>query len=271
MFQNDEALEILFDLGLTSLQAKVYLALTAVEKAGAKEISEISDVARQDIYRIILTLENLGLVEELIGKPILYKAIPLKAGSFMLLQERKKEQLELEEKIDLFLKRSKERKSNEMVQGDNLQIGLSSERKILVKRLEKALSEAEACDMIFPAENLGFVISVFFESIETALEKGKKIRIITEKTEGAPRPRELEILRKNPLFEIKFVPLLIDLRVVINRHKEVNIRVSSSSPKGKSGVLYSNCAEMIEMAEIMFEALWRSAQKKEVWFDTLAQ
>ena len=100
MLQNDETIKILMNLGLTCLQAKTYLVLTTLKEAEAKKISKISNIARQDIYRIMPELEKVGLVERIISTPTLYKAIPLKEGSFVLFQKRAKEHAALQEKIE---------------------------------------------------------------------------------------------------------------------------------------------------------------------------
>ena len=60
----DECAKILMDLGLTLLQAKAYLALSQLGKATVKTISKTANVARQDVYRVMLALEKLGLAEK---------------------------------------------------------------------------------------------------------------------------------------------------------------------------------------------------------------
>jgi hypothetical protein len=45
-------------LGLTYLQAKIYFTLTQLKTAEAQKISNVSNVARQDIYRLMPTLEK---------------------------------------------------------------------------------------------------------------------------------------------------------------------------------------------------------------------
>ena len=134
MLQNDKTIEILMNLGLTYLQAKTYLTLTQLEKAEAQKISKASDVARQDIYRIMPTLEKLGLAEKVIGTPILYKATPLKEGSLMLLQKRTKEHTTLQEKIKLLLNSNQEGNINTIFHEENSQFIITSERKLFLKK-----------------------------------------------------------------------------------------------------------------------------------------
>src|SRR5208283_2799774 len=108
MSRNDDAIEIFEELGLTFLQAKTYVALVTLGEAAIKEISKVSNVARQDIYRIMPTLEKLGLAECEISKPTLYRAIPLKEGSSMMLHKMIEEDRTLREKIKLLSNSVKE-------------------------------------------------------------------------------------------------------------------------------------------------------------------
>ena len=81
MLQED-CINSLMELGLTLVQAKIYLTLTKLDNATIKAISKNSNLARQDIYRIIPSLQKLGLVEKIIDKPTKYKATPIKIGVF---------------------------------------------------------------------------------------------------------------------------------------------------------------------------------------------
>jgi sugar-specific transcriptional regulator TrmB len=61
----DEEVQTLTCLGLTLCQARVYLALARSGMSTAKTISKVSKVTREDIYRIMPTLQKLGLVENI--------------------------------------------------------------------------------------------------------------------------------------------------------------------------------------------------------------
>jgi sugar-specific transcriptional regulator TrmB len=255
--QNDKTIEILMNLGLTYLQAKTYLTLTQLEKAEATKISKASDVARQDIYRIMPTLEKLGLAVKVIGTPILYKATPLKEGSSMLLQKRTNEHTTLQEKIKVLLNSDQERNINSMVHEETLQFIITSERKLFVKRLEKAFLEAKTCEMIFPARGLKSMLFNSFQCLKMAIKKGTKIRIITEKTEGTLISNKLQTLKKNPLFEIKFASSPIDCGIIIFNNEEVNMRISSS---GEVPSLYTDSPQLVKVAQMIFEGMWNDAQ-----------
>jgi len=72
-----EGAEVLVELGLTGRQARVYLALLKVGEAKAKAIADLSLVNRQEIYRIIDDLQQLGLVQRKVTTPTTFTATPL--------------------------------------------------------------------------------------------------------------------------------------------------------------------------------------------------
>ena len=87
---NDENTDLLLGLGLTLNQAKVYLAILKLEKTTATEIAKFSKVRREDVYRILPSLEKMGLIERLLGKPTHIRATPISdALSFLVAEEKK--------------------------------------------------------------------------------------------------------------------------------------------------------------------------------------
>jgi sugar-specific transcriptional regulator TrmB len=94
----DEDVEALTSLGLTILQAKVYLALVKSGSSTIREISKTSDVARQDLYRITSELQKLGLVERVIANPTEFRAIELTGGISILLQRVHEKEAEIRKK-----------------------------------------------------------------------------------------------------------------------------------------------------------------------------
>jgi len=257
MLQNDETIKILMDLGLTCLQAKTYLALTTLEKAEAKEISKISNVARQDIYRIMPTLEKLGLAEKVIATPTLYKATPLKEGSFTLFQKRTKEHTALQEKIKLLVNNDdKERNINAMVHEETSQFIITSERNLFLKKMEKAISELQLSNnALIKSDGLKTMLFYHYQQLKRAMERGVKIRIITERSEEKSTINE-QAIKKNPLFELKYSSTPVPVGMAIYDNKEVNIRISDTL----GPILWTNNPYVVKLAESYFENMWNNAQ-----------
>jgi len=93
---NNDCFNILLQLGLTNSQAKVYLNMTKLGTGKAKAIWQLSGVARQDLYRILLDLQKAGLVERVIAAPNEFRAIPLAEGISILIERKRKSLTDLQ-------------------------------------------------------------------------------------------------------------------------------------------------------------------------------
>ena len=86
MSSSEKNVEILLDFGLTRNQARVYLAIARLKLATVGQISKVSKVRREDVYRILPKLEKMGLVEKLMGKPSKIRATPVKEALSILIK-----------------------------------------------------------------------------------------------------------------------------------------------------------------------------------------
>ena len=88
---NDENTDLLLGLGLSLNQARVYLAILKLERTAVGQIAKFSKVRREDVYRILPTLEKMGLIERLMGKPVEIRATPISdALTFLVAEEKTK-------------------------------------------------------------------------------------------------------------------------------------------------------------------------------------
>lgn len=85
---NDEAaIDGLKRLGLTTYEARVFLALQKLGSGAASEISEVADVPRSQVYGAAEGLEERGLVEIQQSKPTIYRPVPLQQARTKLLDQ----------------------------------------------------------------------------------------------------------------------------------------------------------------------------------------
>ncbi len=64
MKQNNSIYKIITDIGLSELEAKVYLAILQLGEATVLKISRVTEIKRTTIYHIIESLKQKGLVSE---------------------------------------------------------------------------------------------------------------------------------------------------------------------------------------------------------------
>ena len=69
----------------------MYLAILKLEKGTVNQIAKYSKVRREDVYRLLPYLEQMGLIEKLMGKPTVVRATPISdALSFLVAEEKSK-------------------------------------------------------------------------------------------------------------------------------------------------------------------------------------
>jgi sugar-specific transcriptional regulator TrmB len=101
---------------LTVLETKVYLALSKTGKQSMKAISYLADIDRSDVYKSIVKLQKRGIVEQTIGYPNLYEAIPPQDRIRILMRLKKDEYREIENKASDLLQKladTEEKKTEE--------------------------------------------------------------------------------------------------------------------------------------------------------------
>ena len=258
----------LVNLGLTVNQAKTYLANLKTRIQTAKKIAETAQITIQDIYRVMIILQEIGLVEKRLSSPTLFKAKNLKHTIPILLKQKDLEHsnlhratLELQEKNEYhqqFNIKKEEIKSRFQI--------ISGKKAIFVKS-SLAISKAarSACiSTLWESGSKGVVI--FADLVKKALKRGVKFRFII----NIPLDQKNNYLNKivkdyvnNPLVEYRFMerdPKKKHLVFSIFDNNDVLFSIKEA-PLGDSPLLWSNNKQFIELIQDAFEFLWHKAIK----------
>jgi len=255
--KNSEYTQILVDLGLTLLEAKTYFALATLGKTDVKTISKASNVVREEIYRIMPKLEEIGLVEKIIDRPTLYKALPLKEGLSILIQRRTKKNLELQNKTRALIQNLQKDNLRNTVQEENSQFIITSETTLFRKRIDRCIQKAQtSIDIVISPKIFDGMIFYHFKNLKKALGKSVKIRVTTEKIEKETPPRNIGVFKKNPFFICKYLFSSIPVTMALFDNKEVNIRISDNLVPN----LWSNNPEIVKLAASYFDEMWNRAK-----------
>jgi sugar-specific transcriptional regulator TrmB len=247
------------NLGLSFVQAKTYLNLAKLGKADIATIAKVSDIARQDTYRIMSSLENLGLAEKVIAKPIMYEATPIKDGLQTLLQKKEEDYVKTKKQVEKFLHCFSEN-STQSIWHKNVQFSITSEFSHLIKT-HNQLSEMtkNSIDMTIPVKITLEVLLEDMPYIERAIRRGVRIRLIAQKGTGQIVSQSPEPLFKNPLFELRYLP---ESSVLFGMHifdkREMTLAVSEEEKPMPS--LWTNSSHVVKLAAVYFEDLWNAAQ-----------
>jgi sugar-specific transcriptional regulator TrmB len=259
ILQNGE-LSILTRLGLTISQAKVYLALVRSGVSTAKTISDVTKIARHDIYRVTHTLEELGFVEKTISVPTKFKAIPLQEGFSLLQKGRNKLTSELNVKIKEILQNFKENSTREAEQNNDPFVLIPKNARI-VKKIKSYIETAQTSVNVVSSWNRALTEFVRFDDLyKKALKRGVTFRYVIENPKSK---RSLEYERKTvtafkeyPFFEVRHISTPVTSIVALKDKKEVLIFTSASLGLNEASALWSNNPCLVKLAENYFDCMW---------------
>ena len=258
--KDDEPIQTFMSVGLTLLQAKLYLALAKLGSSGGgvRKISHESNIARQDVYRILPELEKLGLAVKIISSPATYRATPLENGFSALLNRKSEEYIQLQKRAKLLFDNFTVHSAVEP-QEKTSQFEITSEKNLFFSRVEKELKRTEkSLDIICSNEGIRIIASQAVEEFERAMEKGIRIRVLTDECETVAASKSILLLKSDPNFELRLLPGPSSVGFAIFDCKEVNIGISAMIVPS----LWTNNDNVVKLAEIYFESMWNSIQKK---------
>ena len=256
--------QALMDMGLTLIQAKVYLALVESGPLKTSVISKISKVAQPDVYKTLSKLKKLGLVEEIIKTPREYRAIPINEGVSFLLETKRNQFEKVRAEARMLLKEIKIKKPNEEKQTEESKFVLIPEGKAVIERINTAITNAKmSMDILLSWKRFSRgLASTFAESIEIAWAKNVKMRFIIENPPKSKTAEQLvQFCREKPSCQIRFVRYYPKIVLGIYDEKEVFIIVNPKTDLPGSPALWSNNHSLIALAEDHFEILWRTAME----------
>ena len=251
----DFSIQTLVKLGLTVLQAKIYLTTVIVQKAGVAKLSAMSKVARPDVYRVLPTLEKMGLVRKIIASPTMYEATPLKQGCELLLQSKKSEYLQIRQDTLSLIHDFYEKHIKSQDVPNNDFVLISSASLLLEKfQMENAIAKnnIDVAGHWLAVRPLVFGYNKIFQQ---ALKRGIKIRVVTEK----PSAEQLCDIVKNPLLEIRFLDTCVPIKAVVYDGKRASMCVGELSSNEIIPSLWSDNSEFGKVVLAYFEKAWSNA------------
>ena len=254
MSNKDNEVKILTELGLTKLNAYIYISITQLEKSTVKEIAQNLKIARAEVYRGTTQLQETGLIKKIIATPIAFKAVPLQEGLTILLQQNAEKYEESYRKTQNFLTNFAPKPQ---IPCQDVQYSLTSGGKNTARELSKDLLELKVrSDAIIPWRTVLRLINIHFEAYKEALKKGVKIRYISDIPKNEKIPPRLQALMKTGSFLFRRSSIISNGGFDILDRRHVHV---ITKKLGNIEVFMSNNPTILEVAQKYFELKWRSA------------
>jgi HTH-type transcriptional regulator, sugar sensing transcriptional regulator len=255
-------IEALTNFGLTSTQARVYLCLNTLGKSNAKNITTSTGISRQDIYRVLTELFEMGLVEKTVSSPTEFKAISVDKCISLLLQKRKKETIQMQKAASKITRSKLTSKPQENSEEKNSQLLILSPGDLISFEAHELIKQAQTTIyVISPSKKLFPWVHNDSDALEKALSRNVRIRFITD-LERNPNQLMASLLKLegNSLFEIKYFlhPLRESFGLYDNNKMVMELVATGGFLDSQTIITENPC--LIEMAKKYFDLMWIQAK-----------
>lgn len=236
-------------LGLTSVQAKVYLA-TVLGCSSAKQISKTSNICSGDVYRALWSLQARGLMSKKIGKPTRFIPIKFRDGIKILTTIKKYE----DEKMEVMLNQLKSLTDRFEGYGFNApEKGLVwIPPKLVNYKADEIIKNAkkEVCG-IFSTDNFRLVSKAQTKELKTL-----GIRYIIEKSGSTFVPFFQEGKKR---VEIRYQDKPVSVNVFFNDIDQIFFTAVPNAIIGYFSNVYSDNPALAMLIRELFEMKWKLA------------
>ena len=253
--------EKLIDFGFTKEEAEVYVFLSSMGPTPARIVARRFDINRMRAYRTLKALEEKGLVERIIGRPVRFVATPLEESLKRYIEGIKGRLSDLEtrekEIIDDWVKLSEGAAERLEEPRFRFYQGRQPIYDLLIQMCER--SEGEICIVTTRGDLHRLALMGFDERLRALNQEGRRIRILTQ-IEG---PNFEEVDYFIDFAEVRHVPLPTPVRFVTIDDRETLTTTSmddtmSMTTHDDTG-LWTNAQSYTSAMKVFFDALWRLA------------
>jgi sugar-specific transcriptional regulator TrmB len=230
--------------------------------ASVKKIALTARIDRGDAHRQIEILQEKTLVEKIIRIPNEYKPMPLNEALKMLIQQKNKENAEMQQKVNALLRKGGHADTDREEENKTSIIPQDDYRKHYATRIiENAQKEIMWYTQI---ERIPIALTYYNEAWKRTYARGVRHRVIAEVNK--PTDKILRFIQKykmeNPNFTIRFTnpTLLVTFDVCDN--KFVNLSTEELRGLANSQILSTNNAQVVKVIKDYFELRWKAATKE---------
>ena len=227
------------------------------------QIRKRAEVPRQKIYRILTTLEEIGLVEKTVRKPLRYRGILFEQGLELLMKERFQEVQEM--KI----------KAKEVIKNFNLAIFnykngvkeiepnfvlIPKNDASIIKRLEEIENAKSEIDFVTSWKRFPPSVFTFGAKVKKALDRGVKIRVILERPEESDQiPEQVHEFKEYPNYRLRYILKSPRAIIGIFDKQRAIIKTSASGGLAEAPALWTDNPCLISVLSEHFEIMWITA------------
>jgi len=260
----EENAETLSDFGLTHNEAKVYITIAKLGLVSVGQVSKGSKVRREDVYRMLPKLQELGLIEKILGKPARVRAIPVEDGLSILIKREKeladKKLTQLMTKKSEFLKNFQAYRIRP-VEKEGVHFSLISQSEAIINKGLTMIEKAKkVIDVVTSRYEFYQLFANYAEAVRKAIRKGVKVRVIVDVS--AHEDSILRIIEeyKSSLasFNLRYTYQPSSHFMIVD-HEEALVATSPEPPLGQNPYLWADNVSVVRLMKKYFEDLWHAS------------
>jgi len=272
MIFTGEDTEALSSLGLTGHQTRVYLAVLNQNGISIGEISKQTKIRREDVYRTIPKLEQMGLVEKLLSTPTRIRALPVQHALSNLIDVEQtnvdKRITELKVTTARFVNNyNKGKRTNGEKGEDSSFILLTQPNGIVVKANNMIASAEKRIDAVYAKKQLNQFIPVFSDPLKQAVKRGVKARLIAQGSINDPVYKEMftQIMKRylpnSPNIEVRAAEVALSHSLVVDHREALSETSLENEFLTRNPSLWTNNKGFVALISLNFESVWAVSQK----------
>jgi sugar-specific transcriptional regulator TrmB len=260
-------IKALKDFGLTEKEAEAYILLAKHGVLKGGEITRQMKRNKGQVYRILHSLQQKGLVETTLESPKRFIAIPFEKALEKFVTTKREELTKIEEKTKDLLS-DWERISQTTVEQPLEKFSvIEGNKKIyqkiaeMIEKTQSSLSAISTVADLVRAEQYGVFDSAYEHPMRSEIDFRVLIELTKQNLKAFKLLRSelkagLKVKARNPDLGLALFP-----RMVIRDDEEILFFISpkKQSTKKQEVCIYTNCRSLVQAFTSIFEDLWRNS------------
>jgi sugar-specific transcriptional regulator TrmB len=260
-----ENTDLLIGLGLSPNQAKVYQAILKSGSTTVGTIAKSSSVRREDVYKVLPSLEKMGLTEKLLGKPAQIRATSVAGALASLIVSEKVKSDEriatMKEKFQELVKTKWDRPVKLGDDEDSLYALIPDGNAIATKLSSMVANTKEQISWIEILKKILQGISRISEEYEKAMRRGVNIRIIIEDCIADDKIRkQMQTVVNTKSVQIRCHQEPLNMFEVFESQQAL-IAANRKSEQNEGPSLWTTDKNLIGVLNGYFENVWKESEE----------
>ncbi|MCW4000755.1 MAG: hypothetical protein NWE93_10990 [Candidatus Bathyarchaeota archaeon] len=256
-WSKNDGVRYLTEIGLTRIQASLYLNLVINGKADARLLASRTSLPRTGIYRALNELQENGLVDKEVGNPIKFSAVPPQLGLQAFIDRKYCEVKEMRRTLKEFSSEFKAKKEQESEKDYKISI-IEGRKRIFAQMKQQHDNAKSKVDVVTFLPRFLHVANECQDNHDNAVARGVKYRLII----GLPDQNQAipnEILKthdKNTTIKTVLGNQMVNFALF--DHENMSFSYYPDRPIAESPYVITNHPCLVAFAENAFEQLWNS-------------